>query len=108
MIDEYKSADIFLLPSIWEEPAPMVVAEAFASGLPIVAFDTGGLSERITDGYNGMIIEKNNIGKFSEAIDLLLQRNDKLERFSKNAVLSAKNEFSIDSLVRRHLLAYEV
>jgi prepilin-type processing-associated H-X9-DG protein len=50
--DIYKAADIFVLPSICNESAPMVIAEAFAAALPIISFRTDGIEERIRDQNN--------------------------------------------------------
>ncbi len=49
----YRDADVFVLPSkktkTWEEQYGMVLIEAMASGLPVVAYDTGAISELVDD-----------------------------------------------------------
>lgn len=42
---ELHAADVLLVPSVWEENAPLVLHEAAAAGLRIVASDTGGIPE---------------------------------------------------------------
>ncbi|MEW6409281.1 MAG: glycosyltransferase family 4 protein [Nitrospirota bacterium] len=52
----YAMGDIFVLPSIWNDPFPTVVLEASAAGLPIAASKRGGIPEFIRDGENGILI----------------------------------------------------
>jgi len=56
-ISEYYSAsDAFILPTAYE-PFGLVITEAMASGLPVVATRTSGAAELITDGTDGMLLE---------------------------------------------------
>ncbi len=51
----YSAMDIFVTPSRFEVQ-PMTIAEAFASGLPVVALDVPG-SEMVHHGYNGLLVD---------------------------------------------------
>jgi glycosyltransferase involved in cell wall biosynthesis len=50
----YQNADVFVLPSAWEG-MPLVLLEAIAMGLPIVATDIPGIREVVAQGQNGML-----------------------------------------------------
>jgi glycogen synthase len=54
----YAENDILLFPSIWEEPFSITILEAMASGLAVVATDTGGTPEILVDGDNAMLFSK--------------------------------------------------
>jgi glycosyltransferase involved in cell wall biosynthesis len=43
-----------VVPSIWWETGPIVVWEAFQHGRPVICSDIGGMSEKVTDGVNGL------------------------------------------------------
>jgi glycosyltransferase involved in cell wall biosynthesis len=43
------AGDVFLLPSLWDDPFPTVMLEAAAAGLPIVAGARGGITEFLKD-----------------------------------------------------------
>lgn len=46
----YEAADVLVVPSVWPEPAGLIVPEGRAAGLPVVIFDRGGLVEWQTGG----------------------------------------------------------
>ena len=50
----FAAVDVFVLPSVWYENSPLVVQEAFASRLPVVTADIGGMAELVTDGVDGL------------------------------------------------------
>ena len=46
-----------MVPSIWPETYSIVIREAFASGIPVIASRLGALPEGIRDGENGLLFE---------------------------------------------------
>lgn len=53
----YREMDVLVLPSVWYENNPLVILEAFASGLPVVTADVGGMAELVDDGENGLTFQ---------------------------------------------------
>lgn len=81
----YASADIFVMPSVTardggREGFGLVMLEAMASGLPIVASNSGGIAQLIQDGVNGLLCEERNIDQLIEYINVLLD-NSNLYRY---------------------------
>lgn len=76
----YPSADIFIAPSVTasdgdQEGVPTTIMEAMASGLPVVASESGGISYLVRDGINGLLCEERNVQQLADNINCLL--NDK-------------------------------
>ena len=51
------AADVLVLPSTWNEPFGTVGAEALMEGLPVVAFDRGGICDWLKHGETGLFAE---------------------------------------------------
>jgi glycosyltransferase involved in cell wall biosynthesis len=43
--DAFAGLDLLLVPSVWQEPNALVILEAFAAGVPVIAFRAGGIPE---------------------------------------------------------------
>ncbi|MHA6316791.1 glycosyltransferase [Altererythrobacter sp. CAU 1778] len=63
-----RAARWLILPSRWYEGFPMVLAEAFANGLPAIAARIGGLPEIVRDGQTGLLFEPNSVASLAEAL----------------------------------------
>lgn len=49
--------DVLIVPSLWHDPMPRVVSEAFAHGVPVVGSRRGGIQEQVEDGRTGFLFE---------------------------------------------------
>ena len=94
-----KAADLFLLTSRWEA-LPITIAEAFQAALPVIATDTGGVSELVSESV-GRVIPVGHVGKLAAAI-LEVCGNEKLRKTMSAAALSVSREdrFSIPHIHR--------
>jgi glycosyltransferase involved in cell wall biosynthesis len=57
VIERMSRAEMLVMPSTWYEGLPMVLVEAFACGLPVIAPRLGGMAETIADGRNGFLYD---------------------------------------------------
>ena len=67
----YAGARIVVVPSVWFEQFPMVILEAMALGLPVVASRIGGLSEIVEDGVTGCLFDPGNAEDLAEKLGSL-------------------------------------
>ncbi len=95
LVDIYANASIFISTSRWEGFG-LSILEAMSCGLPVVAFNNAGPSEILANG-NGLLVEKENVAAFVEALESLMHNREKLEQYS----VVAKNrvaDFSVDTI----------
>lgn len=52
----YSAVDVVCLPSVWQDPCPLVVLEAMSSGTCLVASRVGGVPEMATDGVTAVLV----------------------------------------------------
>jgi glycosyltransferase involved in cell wall biosynthesis len=55
----YNRLDAMLVPSIWEEPCPLVVLEALACGRPVIASRVGGIPEILSESAGELVASDN-------------------------------------------------
>jgi glycosyltransferase involved in cell wall biosynthesis len=71
----YRECSVAAVSSVWPEPFGAVGLEAMRFGLPVVAFDAGGIREWLTNGHNGFLVPWMDRAAFAAHIEELL--NDK-------------------------------
>ena len=67
----FQDALAFVFPLSWSEPFGLVVVESMASGVPVVAYDLGAMSEIIEEGKNGYLVKANDLGEMVEKVKKL-------------------------------------
>ena len=87
----YNLADIAVIPSLFQDPAPLVCIETQATGTPLIATKVGGISEYTTD-ESAILIEKDEklVENIAKKIDYLLDNPDIMEKMSEKAIENAK------------------
>jgi glycosyltransferase involved in cell wall biosynthesis len=95
MVQFYSSGDVFAFPGI-RESLGMVYLEAQACGLPVVAFNNGGIPEVVDDQKTGFLVTPYACKSFSEALVRLLARDEIRNRMGENAAVYVKQHHDID------------
>ena len=99
----YNSADIFALPSIYEG-MPMTLAEAMASGLPILTTDVGGIPDMLVDEISALMCGTDR-ASIAAGLDRLLSDRDLREYIGRNARKDAPS-LSAETMADGYLRLY--
>ena len=87
----YASADVFVHSSI-TETFGLVVLEAMASGLPVVARDVGGPSDTVHNGKSGFLVSELDVEGFVGRVIGFSVNNEELRRMGTCARMQAERE----------------
>ncbi len=92
LLSLYKNADIFVLTSD-REGMPLVLLEAMAMGLPIVATNVEGTRDVVKQSKTGLLVGLNDAHAFAKAVDTLVHDPDTYQSMSRSA-RSLADEYS--------------
>lgn len=98
--------DVFVHPAL-AEGLGVVTLKAAAAGVPVVAFDAGGLGEAVVDGVTGLLVRAGDAGALSDALGTLLDDQDLRTRMGAAGRERMQSEFAIATMVEKHLRLYE-
>lgn len=68
----YSAVDMIVLPSVWQDPCPLVVLEAMASGSCLVSSAVGGIPEVLETGKNGVLVKPDDAQALALAVCTVL------------------------------------
>jgi len=102
----YSSADVMAVPSRYDN-LPQIATEPSACGTPVVAFNTGGLSNIVIDSKTGFLVSRYDCQDFSRKISSLLSDSDMAKKFGKSARRHAVSSWSFETVSQKHKSLYE-
>lgn len=101
---EYKKAHCFVLPSLWEGH-PLVLFEAWAAKLPVIATQTGSL-EKLIHSSNGYLVPPRNPEKLAQAM-IKAAQNKNLAKLGKNGFKLIKNRYNWKKTVKDYFEVFK-
>lgn len=105
MITLYKESDIVVLPS-YREGMPKSLIEACAIGRPIITTQAVGCKECVDQGVNGFRVPVKSVNELASAIKKLIDSPELRQKMGGNSRLKAEREFSLNTVVDKHLEIY--
>lgn len=106
LINIYQNAEVFILSSR-EEGLGMVIMEAMACGIPVVATDCGGPATLITNGRNGFLVDVGDSVMMANRIKMLLQKPELRKMFIDNSLKSVKDKFEAKKSIQKFVNVYK-
>jgi len=101
-----QSLDMFILPSRWEGLG-IVILEAGATGLPVIATRVDGIREIINDGVDGLLVEPDNPSDLADKIKSLLDKPDRAKAMADRLQAKVREHFTIDNMIKKYERLYE-
>lgn len=97
-----QKAKVFLMTINWNEPFGLVMAEAMSCGTPVIGFNRGSVSEVVSDGKTGFVVDSN------DGIDGLKRALGKIDTIKPvDCRTHVEQNFSIQTMVKNYESIYQ-
>jgi len=106
LIDAYHAMDLFAFAST-SETQGMVVAEAMAAGLPVVALDAPGVREVVEDRVNGRLLDEEKPDRFADALREVIDLGPDQRAALREGARRTAEAFSTDATAEKALTVYD-
>ena len=99
-------SDLLVLPS-YTEGLPLVILEAMAAGLPVVATPVGGIPEVVIHQETGLLVPVEDVQGLGDAILRLLQNPHLMQEMGSKALEMVRKDFSVEKMCREVFDIYQ-
>lgn len=97
-----------VFPSLWYEGLPMVILEAFASGVPVIAARVGAAATLVRDGETGLTFEPGDPAGLAACLRWAQSHPDAMARLGQSGRSRYEAEFTADASHRRLVEIYDI
>ncbi|RMF96556.1 MAG: glycosyltransferase family 1 protein [Planctomycetota bacterium] len=102
-----RDMDVFVLPSLFGEGLPMVVLEAMAEGIPVIASKVEGIPEVIRHGREGLLAEPGSVDDLVSQIESLMSGKYDYQTLRQAAFERQRDHYSDRSMARGTAAVYD-
>ena len=107
ILERMKNASVLILPSTWYEGFPMIVAEAFAVGLPVIASNLGSMSTIVDHHRTGLHFEAGQASGLVEAVRWWLAHPAEATLMRSQARLEYETRYTADANYQQLMQIYQ-
>jgi len=93
--------DVLVMPSV-HEGLPLVALESMAMGKPVVGYNVRGISDLITHGRNGLLVEKRDPVLLADQMGILLSNKPLRLRLGESGREQVARDFNVATIARRY------
>ena len=94
-----QQAEMLVVPSLWTEPFARIVLEGMAAGAAVVAAASGGTSEIVEDGKNGLLFSPGDSAELAQQITRLILDPDLRHSVARAGYQTVCNKFTFDIMM---------
>lgn len=105
LLIELSRCTCLALPS-YQETSPMVIQEAMASGVPVVASNICGIPYLVDDGETGFLVPPGNIDMLAQKLDKILSNENLCKQFGLASREKANKEYRSSIIAQKTLDVY--
>jgi len=102
-----QSSDLVVVPSVWEEPFGRVIIEAMACGVPVVASNTGGITEILKPTFSAMLVPPGDAKALADNIKLWAGKHKEDATLSKKLRKEVKTRFALQDYIPKISAIFE-
>lgn len=104
----FNKTDIFVFPSYYKyEGFPLVLLSAMSAAVPVISVkNTGAISDIVTDNETGILTERKNPGKLSEAMNYLIENPDVRIEMGKKGKEKFEKNFTLDININKMIRVF--
>jgi glycosyltransferase involved in cell wall biosynthesis len=106
VLSELRAAGALVVPSIWPEVWGLVISEAFAAGVPVVASDVGGITDLLAGG-RGYLVPANDTNSLASALQRLADQPEEANARARDAREYAREHLSYERWRREYGEVYQ-
>jgi glycosyltransferase involved in cell wall biosynthesis len=103
IIQAYNAASVYVTPSL-QDNLPNTIVEALACGVPVAAFDTGGIPQMVEQAQTGYIVPQKNSVLLASAIEFCIKNQNTMRPAARNFAL--KN-YAYDRIAQEYMAVYD-
>ncbi|MGH9602589.1 MAG: glycosyltransferase family 4 protein, partial [Terriglobales bacterium] len=101
------AAEVLVVPSVWQEPAGLVVLEAMAAARPVVANRVGGIPEYLEEDVTGILVEPRAPMQIADTVLRLLDSPDTVAAMGAVGRRRVEQHFSLERWAEETIQVYE-
>ncbi|WP_418223286.1 glycosyltransferase [Clostridium isatidis] len=100
----YRMSDVFVIPSL-DDNFPTTVLEAFANGVPVIGFDSGGIIEQIVNGINGYLVCNKDSSNLHEKIKSAIDEKE-INQLEERVITIFNRRYDLKNFICNYIKLY--
>jgi len=101
----FSDVDVLVVPSLWHDPLPTVIIEAYAHGVPVIGSIRGGIPELVEEGNTGFLFDPNRPDDLTTKMRRLIDKPPMIE-VMRSVCLKKANSFLPGNVAEHYLDVY--
>jgi glycosyltransferase involved in cell wall biosynthesis len=107
ILQRMKDASLLILPSAWSEGFPMIIAEAFAVGLPVIASDLGSMASIVAHQRTGLHFQPGDANDLAAKVRFSLANPALVTRMRANARREYESKYTAETNYQQLIAIYK-